>query len=557
VDKNNNRQNNLVLVDYKTTTLVNAQDADSKRISGSSKPTGNGRIRTVLILGVVAIAGTLIFNSFATSEPTSPQASSQQEGDKAQPQADTRQSTTGQSSSELSSTPGLSTVAATKARQVEDAHDTVSTPNFIFNSHNEPTLAELPSQGDVPLLEVESIDETMPAVVAAGADEGNPLPLIVALPELANDYTREPSQILLRVEKGDTLSGILSNQGLTQQEIASIVSLPEVENHLINIKPGQEIEVNLDATRRLTSIKRVIDLEKTLFVERHPDNIFVAQLDFNPLDMNLQLAEVNLQSSLYLDGSDANLSEALIMDLHSIFQWSVDFKRDVRAGDKLAVLYEGYYKEGKKVMDGNILAAEYQSSAETHRAYRHVIGKKASYYDHEGRSLQKRFLRNPIKARITSRFNLKRKHPILHTIRAHRGVDYGARTGTPVHSAGDGRVIFMGIKGGFGNTVEIQHGKRYTTLYAHLSKFPKNMKNGSRVTQGDVIGYVGSTGLATGPHLHYEFRVDGKHYDPQKVKLPGSHPLVDSELVAFKESIRSLDARFAALRSENDTLAMR
>jgi len=221
------------------------------------------------------------------------------------------------------------------------------------------------------------------------------------------------------------------------------------------------------------------------------------------------------------------------------------------------VLYEAFYKDGKKVMDGNILAAEYRSSAETYRAYRHEVNDKASYYDATGQSLQKRFLRNPIKARITSKFNLKRKHPIRHTIQAHKGVDYGARTGTPVHSAGDGRVIFAGVRGGYGNTVEIQHGKRYTTLYAHLNKFPKNLKKGTRVSQGDVVGFVGSTGLATGPHLHYEFRVDGKHQDPQKVKLPGGHPLVDSELLAFKQSIQSLDANFASLRSESDTLAMR
>ena len=549
--QNNKRQNNLVLVDYKNTTVMQAENTDvptHKRGGGVEQSSrterdgveGNGRIRKVLILGVVAIAGTLIFNAVSSDDPTHNQTAVQDTQKQQQPE---------QPKAATQSSSGEPAVIR------PDIEVAVATPNFIFNSHVNAVPEELPAQGDVPLVEVEAIDDAVPAT--ADAEPVNPAPLVVAAPELANDYTQEPSQIVLKVVKGDTLSGMLSDQGLSQQEIGAIVALPEVKDHLVNIRPGQEIEVNLDANRRLTHIRRVIDLEKTLVVERQPDNVFLAALDTKPLDKNLQLAEVNLQSSLYLDGADANLSEAMIMDLHSIFQWSVDFKRDVRSGDQLAVLYEAFYKDGEKVMDGNILAAEYRSAAKTHRAYRHVVGKRASYYDQTGQSLQKRFLRNPIKARITSRFNLKRKHPILHTIRAHKGVDYGARTGTPVHSAGDGRVIFAGVKGGFGNTVEIQHGKRYTTLYAHLSKFPENMKTGSRVSQGDVIGFVGSTGFATGPHLHYEFRVDGVHQDPQKVKLPGGNPLIDGELLAFKESIRNLDARFASLRSESDTLAMR
>ncbi len=551
--QNNKRQNNLVLVDYKNTTIIDtdysATDTTGKngsseprsRLPGTGSSQGNGRIRKVLMLGVVVITGTLIFNSLWSDNSTESNTTSHVEGTQQQPQPKAAKQSTTDVTSEVA----------------VDTQVAAVTPNFIFNSHNNTTQGEMPAQGEVPLVEVESIDDAMPAVSLEDEAVDNPAPLVVADAELANDYTREPSQILLKVVKGDTLSGLLSKQGLTHREIASITTLPEVEKYLVNIRPGQEIEVNLDANRRLTNIKRVINLEKTLHVERQPDNIFSAQLELKPLDKNLQLAEVNLKSSLYLDGANANLSESMIMDLHSIFQWSVDFKRDVRAGDQLAVLYEAFYKDGKKVMDGNILAAEYRSSADTHRAYRHKVGDKASYYDPTGQSLQKRFLRNPIKARITSKFNLKRKHPILHTIRAHKGVDYGAPTGTPVHSAGDGRVIFAGVKGGYGNTVEIQHGKRYTTLYAHLNKFPENLKKGSRVSQGDVVGFVGSTGQATGPHLHYEFRVDGKHHDPQKVKLPGGHPLVDSELLAFKQSIRSLDARFASLRSESDTLAMR
>ena len=215
-----------------------------------------------------------------------------------------------------------------------------------------------------------------------------------------------------------------------------------------------------------------------------------------------------------------------------------------------------FSKNGKLVKNGNILAAEYRASNEAHSAYRHVRNGQRTYFDANGESLKKQFLRNPIKARITSRFNLARKHPIRHTIRAHKGVDYGAPIGTAISAAGDGRVVFMGVRGGYGNTVEIQHGDRYTTLYAHLSRFPKRLKQGARVSQGQVIGYVGKTGLATGPHLHYEFRIDGIHHDPQKVELPGSSPLEQQELIAFKQRIQPLKAQLASLKQDNETLAM-
>jgi len=260
---------------------------------------------------------------------------------------------------------------------------------------------------------------------------------------------------------------------------------------------------------------------------------------------------------LFVAGAAAGLSESMIMELYSIFQWTVDFNREVRAGDVVTVLHESFSKNGQKVKNGNILAAEYRASDAVHNAYRHVRNGQRSYFDADGQSLKKQFLRNPIKARITSRFDLRRKHPILHTIRAHKGVDYGAVTGTAISSAGDGRVVFMGTRGGYGNTVEIQHGERYTTLYAHLQKFPKNLKKGSRVSQGQIIGFVGSTGLATGPHLHYEFRVDGIHRDPQKVKLPGSSPLENNELIAFRQNIEPLKTQLASLRQKSDTLAMR
>lgn len=531
VAQKSNRTSNHVQVDYKNTT-------PAYRSTGNNKPpklvdTGNGRIRKCLVFGCVAIVGTAAFKTvFSESKeqnvvlqrplPTSP--------------------------SGLAATPENTNTASSASVLAEATVDEPIKPQFFFNANRSAqpltTMIE-----DVPFLEVDQIDDFMPEDSVNKISVNNPIPLTAAAPEQANDYSQEPSKLLLLVESGDTLSGLLAEQGLSIAEISELTALPEVQQHLVNIRAGQEIEVNLDGSRRLTSLTREIDLSQTLQVSRKADNQFVAKVNVQPLEKKIQLAELTMDTSLYIDGAKAGLAESVIMELYSIFQWTVDFNREVRAGDKLTVLHEAFYKNGEKVKDGNILAAEYHSSNEMHSAFRHISDGKTGYYDNKGQSLEKQFLRNPIKARITSRFNLKRKHPIRHTIRAHKGVDYGAPTGTAISSAGDGRVTFLGVKGTYGNTVEIQHGDRHSTLYAHLHNFPKNLSLGDRVTQGQVIGYVGRTGLATGPHLHYEFRVDGIHRDPQKVKLGGSIPLQPQDLIAFKEGIEPLRARLASMRT--------
>ncbi len=532
------RTSHKVRVDYKhTSSLVVAKPAKAVQQDQPEAPRGNGRIRVALAVcstALVAIAVMKLgFSSQKTQAPTA--------------EADTP-------------TPAIQPSAALPAVPVQAAVHVASAaeantpaPQFLFAS--EPAIPVVATIEEVPFLEVDLIDDGIP--LESNVVIGNAVPFTAAAPALANDYSQEPSTLLLEVKKGDTLSGMLAAHGLTQVEIASLTNLEAVKRHMTNLLPGQEIKMELDGSRRFTGLTRQLDLEKTLHVTRIQDNQFNANVDVKPLEKSLKIAELTLESSLFLDGAKAGLSESVIMELYSIFQWTVDFNREVRAGDKLLVLHEAYLKDGVQVKDGNILAAEYHSSKEVYNAYRHVVADKPGYYDNQGRSLEKQFLRNPVKARITSRFNLKRKHPILHTIRAHKGVDYGAPTGTLVSSAGAGRVIFAGPRGSYGNTVEIQHGHRYTTLYAHLQKIPTNISKGTRVKQGQLIGYVGKTGQATGPHLHYEFRIDGIHRDPQKVKLGGSTPLGKDELMVFKQSIEPLRAKLAAVRTNSDTLAMR
>lgn len=215
------------------------------------------------------------------------------------------------------------------------------------------------------------------------------------------------------------------------------------------------------------------------------------------------------------------------MQLANIFAWDIDFALNLREGDQFSVIYEKLYINNQFIGPGKILAAKFINRGKSITAVRYKNPEgKVSYYTSGGDSMRKAFLRTPIDfARISSHFNLKRRHPVLNRIRAHKGVDYAARTGTPIKSAGDGKITYRGRKGGYGRVVIIQHGQKYSTLYAHMSKYRKGQSKGSRVKQGQVIGYVGKSGLASGPHLHYEFRVNGVHRNPLTVTLPNANPI--------------------------------
>lgn len=239
-----------------------------------------------------------------------------------------------------------------------------------------------------------------------------------------------------------------------------------------------------------------------------------------------------VQTSLAAAGEKAGLTDELIFQLTTIFAWDIDFATDLHAGDQFTVVYEDNPEDG----DSQIVAAEFVNQGRILTAIRYQDSTgQINYFSPEGKPMRKAFLSTPVDfVRISSGFDTHRKHPILNRIRAHRGIDYAARTGTPVKSAGDGIVAFQGRKGGYGQVLIIQHGDRYETLYAHLADFKSGLQEGDHVTQGEIIGYVGQTGLATGPHLHYEFRVDGVHRNPASVNSEQSSPLHAEELAQFK-----------------------
>jgi murein DD-endopeptidase MepM/ murein hydrolase activator NlpD len=247
------------------------------------------------------------------------------------------------------------------------------------------------------------------------------------------------------------------------------------------------------------------------------------------------VVNVTINDSLFLSATKAGLSERFTMELAHLFGWDIDFALDIRKGDSFSVLFNEHFLDGEKIQNGQILAAEFTNQGKLYESiYFTDQSGKGDYYSSDGYSKRKAFLRTPVAfSRISSRFSKSRKHPVLKRTRAHKGVDYAAPRGTPIKSSGDGKVSFIGRKGGYGKVIQIQHGSKYKTVYGHMSSFNKKLKRGSRVKQGQVIGYVGSTGVATGPHLHYEFRVNGVHRNPLTVSLPKANPINKKYRVNF------------------------
>lgn len=329
------------------------------------------------------------------------------------------------------------------------------------------------------------------------------------------------------IKSGDTLAQLFKAQGLTSK-VLYLLTQTEHGKSLSQIHPGDKVGFELD-DNQLTAFR----LEKSLFESyefRLTESGYISVHLELTLDVSETFAQGTITTSLFEAGLNAGMSNNMIMQLAFIFGWDVDFALDIREGDNFSLIYEEKYLDGNKVGDGDILVARFENQGNVYTAVRYEDAKGyAQYFTPKGLSMRKAFLRSPVDfTRISSRFNLKRKHPILHKIRAHRGVDYAARRGTPIKAAGDGKVIHAGGKGGFGKTVILKHGTSYTTLYAHLDKYGRGIRRGKTVRQGQIIGYVGSTGLASGPHLHYEFRVNGVHRNPLTVKLPHAKP-IDSD----------------------------
>jgi murein DD-endopeptidase MepM/ murein hydrolase activator NlpD len=347
----------------------------------------------------------------------------------------------------------------------------------------------------------------------------------VPLTGYSSDTALGANVIEVIVGRNDTLDGIFRRFDLDLADLAQLRALPELRQALDRLHPGEALTL-FHREGSLTGFERQLSESERLEIERRGDRFEASILD-NPLERETATARGTITSSLFEAARVAGIADATAIGIADIFAWDIDFVLDVREGDAFVVTYERLSQDGEYRRDGPILAVEFVNQGRPYRAVRYATpGGSPNYYTPDGHSLKKAFLRAPVEfSRISSRFNPSRRHPVLNKIRAHKGVDYAAPSGTPVRAAGDGRVKFRGVKGGYGKVVELSHAGGVTTLYGHLSRFGKNINAGQRVSQGQVIGYVGRTGLATGPHLHYEYRVNGVHKDPQRVKLPNAQPI--------------------------------
>jgi murein DD-endopeptidase MepM/ murein hydrolase activator NlpD len=343
------------------------------------------------------------------------------------------------------------------------------------------------------------------------------------------------STVQIVVGRNDTLDAIFRRMALDKADLAAIRQLPGIRQSLDFLKPGDAIKVT-HSDGEIEELTRKVSETQTLKVVREEDG-FAAKIIDNPVQTRVRTATATIDSSLFQAAEDADISDIVALKLANIFAWDIDFVLNIREGDRFTAVYEQIYQDGKYLRDGDVLAAEFVNNGKVYRAVRFAADSgSASYYTPEGAPMRKAFLRAPLEfTRVSSVFNPHRMHPILHRIRGPMGTDDAAPIGTPVHAAGEGRISFAGQRGGYGNALVLAHSNHVSTLYGHLSRFARQIHVGTHVQQGEVIGYVGMTGLATGPHLHYEYLVDGVHKDPQTVHLAGAEPLAREMQPKFRQ----------------------
>lgn len=331
------------------------------------------------------------------------------------------------------------------------------------------------------------------------------------------------------VKSGDNLAILFQRAGLSPQETYKVSRAGEQAKKLLKMLPGDMLELEINNQGKLVSLNYAYSATDTLVITQNEQQQFVSTIHKKSVDTRIDYAQGSIENSLWNAGRKANLTDNQIMSLAGIFGWDIDFALELRAGDSFYVMYEERFIDGEFIGKGDIIAAQFINQGDTYTAIRYSDG---NFYTPEGRSMRKSFLRAPVNFKyISSNFTKKRFHPVQKRWKAHRGVDYAASRGTPVMAAGDGRVIKATYDKYNGNHVFIQHGEKYVTKYLHFTK--RKVKHGQLVKQGQIIGTVGSTGLASGPHLHYEFLVDGVHRNPRTVSLPKAQPIAKKEKTKF------------------------
>ena len=360
---------------------------------------------------------------------------------------------------------------------------------------------------------------------------------------------RTDSTTFLREEtirRSDTVSSLTIRLGITDQDAQDFIrNDAETQSIARQLRPGKVVTATTGMNGELVALYFLLNGKDSALVVERRDSGFVASEQILQLETQTTVKSGEISSSLFGATDNAGIPDAIATQLAEIFGGDVDFNRDLRKGDRFSLVYETLTHRGQAVRTGRILSAELVNDQRVLSAYWfQAENGKGAYYSADGKSLRKAFLRSPLEfSRVTSGFANARLHPILQTWRAHKGIDYGAPTGTRVRAVSDGTVVSAGRQGGYGNLLVIRHQGVYSTAYGHLKGFAAGIRNGSRVSQGDTIGYVGQTGLATGPHLHYEFRVNNQQVNPLALALPVTTPLESSQLSRFKAATRPLRAQ--------------
>lgn len=370
-----------------------------------------------------------------------------------------------------------------------------------------------------------------------------------------------------RIRRGDTLASILQRLNIREEGLQQFLTHNKDARSIYKLYPGRTVRAALDENNQLLSLSYFHSpsssedgkpASRWLEVRTDGEGGFSASEEVSIATPHVQIAEAEIRTSLFGATDTAGIPDSIALQIPEILGSKVDFIKDLRTGDRLRVIYETYNQNGQQVGSGRVLALEFENQGKTHEAlWFSESGSRngGSYYDADGQSLQGAFLRNALKfTRISSTFG-GRRHPISGKWRGHKGVDYAAPTGTPIHATADGVVEFIGVQNGYGNVIILNHHSNYSTLYAHQNGFARGLRKGDRVEQGQLIGYVGSTGWSTGPHLHYEFRVAGNPVDPLAIDLPVARKLEPARLQAFKSQVGQYKTQLALLQSRQELLA--
>lgn len=371
------------------------------------------------------------------------------------------------------------------------------------------------------------------------------IPDVLAEAQANQTFWRQES-----IRRGDTIATILNRLDISSQDSTDFLQAARGSRAMRQLRPGKTIYAQTTADGELLSLRYFFGNEELFLMEKTDDEFKMTEQSIE-LDSQVHMKSGVITSSLFAATDNAGIPNNIAMQLTEIFASEIDFYRDLRQGDRFTVVYETFSNNGRRAKTGQVLAVEFVNKGKSHQAIYFKSSNGADgYYTPEGDSLRKAFLLSPLAfTRVSSGFTNARFHPILKEWRAHRGIDYAAPTGTPVKATASGIVAFSGSQRGYGNLVVLKHNGKYETAYGHLSRFASGLSKGKRINQGDVIGYVGSTGMATGPHLHYELRVDGVQRDPTKVMLPTAPPIAKRDLNNFQKETQSLVARLNIMRS--------